>query len=75
MWTARKVHVTEACITEPAMIVTDGGTDVLVVRRGLLPEAVMRWLGGEPIPGAVAAIIDTAAMITALALAIAYVST
>ena len=44
--THRKVRVTDAAISEPAIVVTDGEETVLVVRRGLLPPDVMLFLAG-----------------------------
>lgn len=43
----RLVRVTAADMTEDAVVVTNGRDDVLVVRSGLLPDAVMRWMAGD----------------------------
>ena len=42
----RKVRVTDAAMSESAIVVTDGEETVLVVRRGLLPPDVMLFLAG-----------------------------
>jgi len=46
MRTPRQVRVTEAAMSESAIIVCDGDETVLVVRRGLLPPDVMLFLAG-----------------------------
>jgi hypothetical protein len=45
----RQVRVTEAPMSESAIIVCDGDETVLVVRAGLLPCDVMLFLAGASI--------------------------
>jgi hypothetical protein len=50
----RQVRVTEAAMSESAIVVTDGEETVLVVRAGLLPCDVMAFLAGGGIAHEVA---------------------